>query len=89
MLHATPGTAPGWKSMVIVGSGRPCQVGWRVRGEGFDFASPVKGDCDGTVSVTSAQPFAWMHATVVQTSAEHSGMLRAGELRAVIADFVR
>jgi hypothetical protein len=89
VLHATPGTAPGWKSMVIVGSGRPCQVGWRVRGEGFDFASPVKGDCDGTVSVTSAQPFAWMHATVVQTSAEHSGMLRAGELRAVIADFVR
>lgn len=89
VLHSTPSAAPGWESMVIIGSGRPCQVGWRVKGESFDFGSPVKGDCDGTVSVTSAQPFPWMHAKVVQTTAEHSGMLRVREVQAVIADFLR
>ena len=82
------GPAPGWETMAVIGRGHPTVRGWTMRGDGsFDFANPLRGDGDGAVLVNRAYPP--VKATIVETTAEHTAMLRQPEVQAVISDFLR
>lgn len=90
VLADVEGPAPTWKTMAVVGKGRPTITAWRVRSDGsFDFDQPVRGDGDGTVPAASTHPPKPIVATIVETTAEHSEMLRRREVQAVIAEFLR
>jgi pimeloyl-ACP methyl ester carboxylesterase len=84
------GPPPSWKAMVVVGKGRNTVRGWTVRPDGsFDLKTPLLGDGDGAVLSARAHPPKPIVATVVEATGEHNGMLRQGEVQAVIADFLR
>lgn len=84
------GPAPRWEAMVVIGRGRPTVKGWTVKADGqFDFSQPLRGDGDGAVLVESAHPPRPIKATIVETTGEHTAMLRLDEVQTVIADFLR
>lgn len=83
------GPAPSWEAMVVIGKGRPTVRGWTVKDGTFDYEHPLRGDGDGVVLVESARPPRPIKATIVETTAEHTVMLRQDEVQAVIADFLR
>jgi pimeloyl-ACP methyl ester carboxylesterase len=84
------GPAPTWKTMVVTGRGRDTVRGWTMRADGsFDFAKPLWGDGDGAVLSTRTHPPKPISGTLVESTGEHSAMLREREVQAVIADFVR
>jgi|APLak6261679142_1056127.scaffolds.fasta_scaffold00246_15 pimeloyl-ACP methyl ester carboxylesterase len=84
------GPPPTWKTMAVVGKGRPTVRGWTVNADGtFDFAHPLMGDGDGVVLASHTHPPKPMSAIVVESTGEHSGMLREKAVQSVIADFLR
>lgn len=90
VLADADGPAPTWKTMIIAGAGRPTVTAWPVRADGtFDFSHPVRGDGDGTVPLASTRPPRPIVATFVETTAEHSEMLRRPEVQAVMSAFLR
>ncbi len=89
-LADEPGPPPPYRVMTIVGTGRPVVTGWRVTAEGgFDFAAPVRGDGDGVVAVESVVAPRPLGGVVVRTTEEHSAMLRAPAVQAVLERFLR
>ncbi|MFO0596922.1 MAG: hypothetical protein U0228_16525 [Myxococcaceae bacterium] len=90
VLGDQDGPAPTWKVMAIVGRGGRAVSGWTVRADGsFDFSAPRTAEGDGTVLVSSARPPKPIVATIVETTSEHSALLRDSAVQAVIADFLR
>lgn len=84
------GPAPTWETMVVIGKGRRTVRGWTVKaGGGFDFGAPLIGDGDGAVLVERAHPPRPIKATVVETTEEHTAILRAPEVQAVLGEFLR
>ncbi len=84
------GPAPTWEAMAVIGKGRPTVNGWTVKADGrFDFSQPLRGDGDGSVLAQSAHPPRPIKATIVETTFEHTQMLRQEEVQTVIADFLR
>ncbi len=89
-LSDEAGPAPRWEAMAVVGKGRPTVNGWTVKADGrFDFSRPLRGDGDGSVLAESALPPRPIKATIVETTGEHTAMLRLEEVQTVIADFLR
>ncbi|MDP1829696.1 MAG: alpha/beta hydrolase [Archangium sp.] len=84
------GDPPAWATMVVIGKGRPTVRAWTLKDDRtFDFTNPLRGDGDGAVLVERAHPPKPIKATIVETTAEHTAMLREPEVQAVIADFLR
>ena len=78
------------EAMAVIGKGRPTVNGWTVKADGrFDFSQPLRGDGDGSVLAQSAHPPRPIKATIVETTCEHTQMLRQEEVQTVIADFLR
>jgi pimeloyl-ACP methyl ester carboxylesterase len=89
-LSDEAGPVPSWQTMVVIGRGRPTVRGWTVKADGsFDYGTALRGDGDGVVLADRAHPPGPIKATVVETTAEHTVMLRQPEVQAVIADFLR
>ncbi|MFT3707513.1 MAG: hypothetical protein QM817_07570 [Archangium sp.] len=90
LREAEKAPAPPWKTMIVVGRGRQTVSGFTVTADGgFDFDHPVLSDGDGTVTSASARTPLPLKATVIETTAEHTEMLRRSEVQSVIADFLR
>lgn len=84
------GPAPPWEAMAVIGKGRKTVSGWTVKPDGsFDFEKPLRGDGDGAVLSERAHPPRPIKVTVVESTDEHTAMLRQAEVQAVIAEFLR
>ena len=81
---------PTWKTLVIVGTGRPTTAGWVVKADGtFDFEAAVTADGDGTVLTSRATPPSPIHGALVHTEAEHAVLLNEPGVQSVIGEFVK
>ncbi len=85
-----PGTAPTWKALAIVGTGRATVEAWRVKADGsIDLKNPTRADGDGSVLTARATPPKPIEAEVVNTKAEHMNLLNDDGVREVLRQFVK
>jgi pimeloyl-ACP methyl ester carboxylesterase len=83
------GPAPPWKVMAVIGTGRDTTAKWRVLKDGrVDLDNPVTADGDGMVLSSSAVPPKPIHATIVNTPADHGELVKDASVRHVVREFL-
>lgn len=89
-LSPRPGLPPApFETLVVVGSGRATQSGFRVVAGQVDARHALRADGDGSVVSTRALPLLPMAYQRVDTQAEHTGMTSDREVLRAVERFLK
>ncbi len=79
---------PGLEAMAVIGHGRPVTSAVRFEAGHFDFDHSPTADGDGTVLATSALPPPWLKAERLDSTAEHTALMRDPAVTEAISRFL-